>query len=132
MMIGCYPLEALLQSTLQCFYDQQCIDSDGIFQALNSSFISNHFNLNLTIETILQELMVEIYSIDVSYDKYFYECAASSCTYSYIGRENMIDVITTLIGLYGGLVIISEYLAKLIVKLYLYRKTKIAAQTIKL
>ena len=53
MMIGCYPLEALLQSTLQCFYDQQCIDSDGIFSALNSSFISNHFNLNQTIETIL-------------------------------------------------------------------------------
>ena len=76
--------------------------------------------------------MVKNYSIDVSYEKYFYECAASSCTYSYIGRENIIDVITTLIGLYGGLVIISAWLAKLIVKLYLYRKTKITPQTIQL
>ena len=129
MTTGCYPLEAVLQSTLQCFYEQQCIDPNGTFQALNSSFISNRFDLNLTVETILQELMIENYSIDISYDKYFHECAPSACTYSYIGRENMIDVITTLIGLYGGLLIIAEWLAKLFVKLYSFREREIAPET---
>jgi hypothetical protein len=32
MMAGCYPLKALLQSTLHCFYDQQCLDPNGNFQ----------------------------------------------------------------------------------------------------
>ncbi|CAF2820653.1 unnamed protein product [Rotaria sp. Silwood2] len=43
MMAGCYPLEAFLQSALQCFYNQQCIDPKMTFKALNFSSYSTEY-----------------------------------------------------------------------------------------
>jgi hypothetical protein len=121
MMTGCYPLEALLQSTLQCFYDQQCIDSYGNFKALNLPSVSSRFQVNSTVEFILSELMVEEYLINISYKKYFAECVPSSCSYSHIERHNAIDIVTPLIELYGGVVIITGWITALIIKLYRHR-----------
>ncbi|CAF0990553.1 unnamed protein product [Adineta steineri] len=118
MKVGCYPFEALLQSTLQCFYDQQCIDVNKNFKALNSSNVFSRFNITSTIEFIVQELMIENYSIVMSYENYFNQCAPSSCSYSYTGHHNAIDTIIMLIGLYGGLVIISRWLAFLVFQIY--------------
>lgn len=116
MLTGCYPIEALLQSTLQCFYNQQCIDSYGNFKALNLS-VSSRFDVNSTVEFILRELMVEKYLINTSYNKYFAECAPSSCSYSYIGHRNAIDSMITLVELYGGLAIITGWITALIMRL---------------
>ena len=121
MRTGCYPLEALLQSTLRCFYDQQCIDSTNTFKALSSSSVSSHFNISSTVEYILQELMLEDYSTNVSYEKYFTQCSPSSCSYSYTGFGDTTSIITSLVGLYGGLSIISRWFALSIVKLHQYR-----------
>ncbi|CAF0905234.1 unnamed protein product [Adineta ricciae] len=104
---GCFPLETFLQSTL------------------NSSFLTNQFSTNLTIESILQELMVENYSFDLSYEKYFNQCSPLSCTYSYIGYQNVIDSITFLIGLYGGLMILSHWITIFILEIYKCRNRQI-------
>ncbi|CAF1428927.1 unnamed protein product [Rotaria sp. Silwood1] len=45
MMAGCNPLEAFLQSTFQCFYNQQCIDPKMTFKALNFSSYSSQLIL---------------------------------------------------------------------------------------
>lgn len=75
MMAGCYPLEALLQTTFQCFYNQTCIDSTNTFQALNiSSDVSSEFSINSTVESILDKLMVEDYFVNISYENYFSQC----------------------------------------------------------
>jgi hypothetical protein len=68
MKAGCYPLESLLQSTLQCFYNQQCIDPNANFKALDSSSVHSRFATNSTIEDILNKLMVEEYSKNISYE----------------------------------------------------------------
>ncbi|CAF4337017.1 unnamed protein product, partial [Rotaria sordida] len=53
MMSGCYPLESILQTKLSCFYDQNCIDSNGNFTSLNMSTLEkSQFNLNSPIESI--------------------------------------------------------------------------------
>ncbi|CAF4304040.1 unnamed protein product, partial [Adineta steineri] len=117
MLSGCYPLESILQSTLICLSDQTCIDPTKTFKALNSSSsISSRFPLNTTIESIVNELMVEELLSNTSYDAYYKQCAPLSCTYSYIDNRNVIDGITILISLYGGLVIIYRILAIFIVK----------------
>ena len=121
MMTGCYPLEALLQSTLQCFYDQQCIDPYGNYKALNSSSVSSRFDVNTTIEFILRELMVEKYTTSMSYEKYFDECAPSVCNYSYSRRLKIIDIVEFLMELYGGLIIIAQWIIEPIMKLYRHR-----------
>ena len=96
MFAVCYALEAFLQSTLECFYDQQCIDSNNTFKAMEI--------FNSTIEMLVNELMVEEYSNNIPYKNYFVQCAPSS----YTGKINIIEGITTLISLYGGLVVIAE------------------------
>ena len=126
MMVGCYPIEALLQTRLECFYDQQCIDSDGYFLKLNISPLEvSPFNMNTTIESMLNHLMVEHYFTNISYTTYFNQCAPSSCTYSYIGYQNTIDTITSLIGLYGGVVIITRCIAVIMTKLWFNRKHRV-------
>jgi hypothetical protein len=116
MYAGCYPLEALLQATFECLYDQQCIDPTNTVQAMNISQ-STRFDINTTIELIVNELMVETFSIETSYLNYFMECAPSLCQYSYIENKNIIDGLTNLISLYGGVIVICRAVAVLIIKL---------------
>ncbi|UJR17971.1 hypothetical protein I4U23_004870 [Adineta vaga] len=120
MLAGCYSLEALLQSTLHCLYDQQCIDPNHVFQAMNFSSSlskSSRYDMNTTIESIVNQLMIEEYLRYISYVKYFEQCAPSSCDYSYMGKDDFIEGFTFLIGLYGGLLIICRAIAVIIVKL---------------
>lgn len=116
VIVGCYPLEALLQSTIQCFYNQECINLYGNFKALNPLTSSSRFNVNSTVKLILQELMVEEYLINISYENYFTECASTACNRSYIGPRNAIDIATSLIELYGGLTIIIGWIVSLIME----------------
>ena len=125
MRVGCYPLEALLQSNLRCFYDQSCIDPSGTFQALNYSAHLTRYELNATVESLLDDLMMEEYSLNVLYGSYFDQCAVSSCSYSHGGREETVEIITSIIGLYGGLVVISQWLTELLIRLWSSRATHI-------
>ncbi|CAF1503361.1 unnamed protein product [Adineta ricciae] len=126
MLAGCYPLEALLQSTFQCLYDQDCIDSSRTFKALSiSSLESSRFNINMTMESIVNQSFIEEYTSNRSYEKYFAECAISSCRYSYIDKANIDDGITLLISLYGGLMIISQCMATIVVRLCRVRERRI-------
>lgn len=126
MMVGCYPLEALLQSTLQCFYDQQCIDSSETFRSLEYSTRLTRYQLNTTVESILAELMVEEYSLNLSYKSYFDQCAVSLCSYSYRGRQDTVDVIATIIGLYGGLMLISKWMTAAVMRFCSRRPSNIS------
>ena len=127
MLAGCYPLEALLQSSFQCFYNQTCIDPTQTFRALNtSSNISSQYS---TIESILNKLMVEDYSVNISYENYFSRCQPTSCSYSYVGHNNILDVTLTVIGLYGGLTIIARFLVELFLKLCICRNIKVSPWT---
>ncbi|UJR20228.1 hypothetical protein I4U23_023359 [Adineta vaga] len=118
MLAGCYPLEALFQSTFSCLYNQQCIDIKGNYRPMNiSSIKTSRFVMNTTIESIVNQLMVEEYLTNISYENYFYECAPQVCTYSYTKTINIFDGTTYLISLYGGLVILCRIMVKIIIKL---------------
>ena len=108
MLAGCYPLEALLQSTLECFHQQGCIYLSTVLPALDSESLSrSRFGINETTESIVSQLMVEDYEIRLSYDMYFAQCKAASCSYSYIRSQRAMEIVTVLISLYSGLAIIS-------------------------
>ncbi|CAF1202969.1 unnamed protein product [Rotaria sordida] len=129
MMSGCYPLESILQTKLYCFYDQNCIDSNGNFTSLNMSTLKkSQFNLNSTIESILNNLMIEKYKNNLSYENYFKQCQQLSCSYSYIKTHDVTQTIISLISLYGGLVIITRCLAIIFVKIYQSKKNRINSE----
>ncbi|CAF4935813.1 unnamed protein product [Rotaria sp. Silwood1] len=126
MMSGCYPLESILQTKLYCFYDQNCIDSNGNFTRLNISTLKkSQFDLNSTVQLILNNLMIEEYKSDLSYENYFNQCRPLSCSYSYIKTHDVTETVISLISLYGGLVIITHCLAIIFVKIYQHKKNQI-------
>ena len=129
MLAGCYPLEVILQTPLRCFYDQVCIDSTSTFKAMTMPSLSpSRFNTNSTIESIVDEVMIEEYSSNIDREKYFTKCAPSSCSYSYIDKTNFIEGMTTLISFYGGLFIVNQLIAVGIVKLFRSQSQRIAPQ----
>jgi hypothetical protein len=110
---GCFWVEAVRQSSLECFYQTSCISSIEEFLQiplllnnpalpLNSSVVSR-FNISSTIDQLLAKAMTEIWQQNVSHTQYFQQCKVSLCTYSTTSRFNILYILTTLIGLVGGL-----------------------------
>ncbi|CAF1183481.1 unnamed protein product [Adineta steineri] len=127
MLAGCYPLESILQSTSQCLYNQQCIDSTEVFESIDKSSLStSRFSLNQTIESIINELMIEELSHNLTYEVYFNACSPSVCIYSYVDKNSTLEGITTLLSLYGGLVIICRIIAILTIKKIVGARRRVA------
>ena len=105
--VGCYPLEALLQSTLKCLYNASCIDllrlmyyqSNRTFNALDSSLSPS----DATLQSIMENMFVDEWKTEIVYEKYYMACAPLFCTYSYTQRLNPAYIVTTTIALFGGL-----------------------------
>ena len=129
---GCYTMESLLQSNLQCFYDQQCLNllqyyfeayTTNEIIALNSSLSSQYYP-NTTIENLLKNLMIEQWNSIQFYDQYYEECQPLECSYKIETRNSMIYVITTLFGIFVGLITVLRWIVPLIVKFVRKKKRK--------
>ncbi|CAF1094407.1 unnamed protein product [Didymodactylos carnosus] len=129
---GCYIIESLLSSTLECFFDRSCLDAINTYMynisaypfnatVLNSSSKSK-FAVNSTLRQIVQQLMVEEWNSEVSFDKYYSSCAPGECTYTYQKRTDLIYILTTIAGLLGGLTTIFKLLIPPVVAFF--RRTK--------
>ncbi|CAF1310730.1 unnamed protein product [Didymodactylos carnosus] len=108
---GCLVIDSLMMSTLECFYNQYCLNQIKIyinstsaqnFTILTSS-ASSGYQQNSTIETIVNHLFIENWHSNVSYQMYYNFCTPSYCTYSYSDRRDIASIITIMIGVYGGL-----------------------------
>ena len=111
MYMGCYVFESLLQSTLQCFYDQPCFSNLTATMSttirpnatiLNAS-VASHYSRTSTVGELLKELMVEEWNWTMMYERYYETCAPSECRYTVKTRNDAIYIVTTMIGLIGGL-----------------------------
>jgi hypothetical protein len=132
---GCYIIESLLRSTLECFYNQTCISTLQSYMvspstmnviALNSSLPSQYF-INSTIENLVDHLMVEEWNSSQMYDGYYDTCQPAQCTYTHQGKNDIIYIVTTLIGLVGGLITVLKLVVPRLVKL-VRRKTELPRQ----
>ena len=110
--IGCYVIESLLKSNLQCFYNQSCIQQLQSYLNFNSTMNVTQLNRSLlirfqensTIEDLIDELMVEQWNSSISFENYYAGCEPSACSYTVKTRNSLIYIVTTIIGLIGGLV----------------------------
>jgi hypothetical protein len=124
LYFGCYVIESLLQSTLECFYNQTCIRELRSYlisaslialPALNSSLPTQYF-INSTIKELLDHLMVEQWNSSVMYDSYYNECQPTQCTYTHQAKNDIIYIVTTLIGLLGGLITVLKLVVPRLIK----------------
>ncbi|CAF1661503.1 unnamed protein product, partial [Adineta ricciae] len=110
--VSCYVMDSLLQSNLQCFFNQSCIDQLQVYldisptmniTQLNRSLLKN-FQVNSTVEELVNNLMVEQWNSSISFDNYYSECQPVQCIYTDKMKNSAIYIVTTIIGLIGGLV----------------------------
>jgi hypothetical protein len=122
IFIGCYMVEAALQSNLVLLYNQSRIDNfrrvisfdqhnPVSFNtiALNASRPSQ-YNMTTPMNVLMRKMMTETWSKYVNYSAYYEQCHPVECKYTYIVKNDTIYMITTITGLIGGLVTIFQLL----------------------
>ncbi|CAF1006039.1 unnamed protein product [Rotaria sordida] len=122
-MAGCIPLDAMRQSTLECLYNQSCINAISLQpkisrpKALNTSL--SRFPLNSTISSIFDEsLFIESWQNQSSFEKYYAACAPQSLSYSYANRFHLGTIITMSLSAFGGLVIAWQLITPTFIKIW--------------
>ncbi|CAF4033211.1 unnamed protein product [Adineta steineri] len=133
LKMGCTPSESLLASTLECFYDQSCINLIQTMTGYNENITpiplnitNSRFLMNMTVMNLINDLFVEKWSAIMNYSSYFYKCSPIFCSYTYIQQLDSFYTLTYLLGLYGGLTIVLKWISPKIVyfinKIYQRRK----------
>jgi hypothetical protein len=125
LYIGCFVVEALLKSTLECFYNQTCINTLQSYLTslppMNTTpldiSMSSHFDENVTVQELLNQLMVEDWNLSIIYKNYYEDCQPSQCSYSYVTKHDAIYIATTIVGLIGGLMSVMTCIIPIIVRL---------------
>jgi hypothetical protein len=123
-LVGCSPVESLLQSTLECLYNVTCIN--GLKKPTQSSNITicpldpTLSSPNITVQALLNALMVDRWEQNITYEHYYETCAPSLCTYVSTELANPIYIITSIVGLYGGLTVALQIIVPFLVKIGRY------------
>ncbi|CAF0721657.1 unnamed protein product [Adineta steineri] len=119
VVASCLPIDGIRLSTLECFFNSNCIlnltsiastrsTTIWIAKPLNASTPSNYTS-NTLIGSLIDSLFVEDWGIQSNYSSYYASCAPYSCSYKYIDHNTILYIITTMLGLYGGLVVILRF-----------------------
>ena len=148
LVIGCSPLDGVRLSTLECFFSSKCIanitryleyytEMDGSpplnFTPPTSSSMAmppmnrsapSRFAVTTPIGTLITELFIERWSNTSSYDAYFAACAPIECRYEYATRNDLLYVVTTLLGLYGGLTVSLRFITWNLTRVYRWMKAR--------
>ncbi|CAF1500936.1 unnamed protein product [Adineta steineri] len=118
---GCYPLNALLESTLDCLYDDSCLEVlPDYFPALNQVNFSSLLpsdRTNISVNDRLSNLFVNEWLTKINYSTYFTKCAPSVCTYTKTDWTSFSYTIGLLISLYGSLIIVLRFISTTIVNI---------------
>ena len=121
--VGCWPLESLLISSVEdsFLYNQSALDvmamyfnwsSNSMPIALN---VSKEANQSSTFNDVLHSLFVESFSTEFNYSLYFAQCRPLSCLYSINQHSSFLYIVTTLLGLYGGVSVVFRLIIPYIV-----------------
>ncbi|CAF4164670.1 unnamed protein product, partial [Adineta steineri] len=115
--VACYALDALLASSLQCFFDSSCFTSVlTFFPSRNIThhdilqMNQTHYAVETTIETLANNLFLEQWSSEISFSAYYSACAPILCVY-------------------GGLIIVLRVCASNVVSFWRNRNNKDAIKS---
>ena len=120
---GCNLVDALLASSLVCFYSLECFSSlidkmpyggGQVYYKYLDYFAPNYlhrllnetgskYRSNETLLTIVNELFIDKWLTNVSFDFYYSSCALKQCSYTFIKRFDLIYMLTIFISTFGGL-----------------------------
>ena len=117
MIADCLVVDATLASTLECYYDRACVSllhgSDSASVKLLSSNGNTYFSRNSTVQALLDKIFIDDLNIEIRFDLFYGQCQPAYCSYSYSHRFDKIFVVTTLIGVFGGLSLLLRHAVRL-------------------
>ncbi|CAF1034009.1 unnamed protein product [Rotaria sordida] len=120
-------MQSLLLSSLECFFERACFDPiqekinviANYYFIINGSVLSTNstrFSPKTTVGEIIDELMIERWYENVRYEEYYQQCAPKQCSYLLTFRNNALYIVTTVIGLFGGLLVALKICVPIIVR----------------
>lgn len=87
--------------------------------------INRNIENRTTVSNLVKELFINDWNVTKSYEKYIKECAPRVCTYSYTYRNNLIQIVTILFGLIGGLTMGLKFLVgQILLRLIIFIKNR--------
>ncbi|CAF1409700.1 unnamed protein product [Adineta steineri] len=109
---GCYASESMFHSSFECFFNQTCIQriynlihltSSDPFNATAMQLNGSHYNATTSVQDITDNLMIEEWNNETSFQFYYKQCNPYLCSYSYDVKGDISYVIAITFGLIGGL-----------------------------
>ncbi|CAF4312632.1 unnamed protein product, partial [Adineta steineri] len=99
LKIGCTPSESFRLSTLECFYDQSCLNLIQNYTSYHNSSTplstnSSRFPENTKIDELIKNLFNEQWFNQSNYSSYYEQCSPLLCSYTDIERFNILYTIT--------------------------------------
>lgn len=134
---GCSPLGSFMHSTLECFYDEACIekliqwrfheqiDVQSMIDSMDLHALDSNLSERIYPDDVIREifsyyLFVEDWIRSSNYTHYYHLCNPSVCVYTTVGRYHWIHLITYVIGLIGGLTIALKIFVPSLVKFLIW------------
>ena len=128
IVFDCLMVNGVLHSSLRCYFNQTCLSQlhpygTSSINVLNPE--SNHqANITSTVQELLQRFLLDELNIEVDFGRYYEQCQASYCSYSYRRRFDIVYALTTMIGIFGGLNIVLRFVCPLISKKIFSRRIR--------
>ncbi|CAF1506958.1 unnamed protein product, partial [Adineta steineri] len=126
IIIDCLPSQMVLSSSLECFYNQSCLNIllSSYKNPLNISILkqslSSRFLSTTKIELLINELFLEEIFNATNYTKYYSQCSPSICQYTYIHSFSWIYILIIFTGLLGGITTVLHIITPYIIQLILF------------
>jgi hypothetical protein len=121
--VGCFMLQSILQSSLECFFNQTYVNAVLVEVGLYGLMDINSLQPNTTrfppetpIQISVNQLMIEQWGDQITYQQYYEQCAPQLCTYTLTQHNDVSYIITLLIGLVGGISVVLKTIVPFIVR----------------
>ena len=141
LFIGCFIIDSILLSTLECFYDKKCIkliidnyDFDLVGSLPPLDIRARHiqplrpensrFYPNTKINEIFSQLFIEEWNDSSNFTSYYTRCQPLKCTYTVQQRFDRAYMLAIMLGFYGGLSVILEIVLPTLVRQIIKRRSK--------
>ena len=114
-----FPLQSVLMSTLECLYHDTCLSQ--IEQLINSTVSPSNltrlksFSL-LHIDTSANNLFIQSWTKQSSFDTYFNQCRSLTCQYTIYSRLNVIYIVTKILRLIDGIHVVLHLFLPLLIQ----------------
>ena len=118
LFVGCSFLDGLVQSSLECFFNDTClrrilsmIETDRLPPMTILDSNKTRYPINQSLDTIVESMMIEEWRDKINYTHYYNHCAPKYCTYEIKIQRSLWVVMTTIFALIGGLAKVWKYVA---------------------